>query len=76
MLVESLIKPKHKLYKQKYQQQGCEGGAVFVELGDMADLDGLGFGGFYLDGVGVLHYSVFVSGMPFLHYNGVGTFNQ
>ena len=66
LLVDFIIKPKRKLYKQEYQQQGCEGGALLVELGNITDLDGVGFDGFYLDGVGILHNSVFVGGMPFL----------
>ena len=74
--VESLIKPKHKLYKQKYQQKGCEGDAVFVEARDIADLDGLGFGGFYLDGVSACNLLFSPSSMPFLQIDRVGSYSH
>lgn len=70
-LLETLIKPKRKFYKQEYQQQGCKDGAVFVELGDIADLHCFGLGGFYLDGVGLGYFSITPTGMPLFQVNRV-----
>ena len=76
LLVESLIKHKCKSYKQEYQQQSCEGGAVLVKLGDITDLYGLYFGGFYLNGVGAsnLLFSPFC--MPLLQIDRVGSYSD
>ena len=74
--VESLIKPKHKLYKQKYQQNGCEGGAVLIETRDIADLDGFGLGGFYLDGVSAYYFLFSPFCMPLLQIDRVGSYSD
>ncbi len=76
MLVESLIKPKHKLYKQKYQQQGCEGGAVFVETGDIADFLCFCFYVFYLDGVCAYYLLFPPSCVPLLKIDRVGSYSD
>lgn len=76
MLVESLIKPKHKLYKQKYQQKGCEGGAVFVETGDIADFLCFYFYVFYLDGVCACYLLFPPSCVPLLKIDRVGSYSD
>ena len=74
--VESSVEVKRNSQKKVYQQQGCEGGAVLIETGDIADLDGIGFGGFYLDGVGEVNYSVFVSGVPLFEIDRIGSYSD
>ena len=76
MLVESLIKSKHKLYKQKYQQQGCEGGAVFVETGDIADFLCFYFYVFYLDGVCACYLLFPPSCVPLLKIDRIGSYSD
>ena len=71
--MESLIKPKHKLYKQKYQQNGCEGGAVFIETRDITDFLCFYFYVFYLDGVSSGNFLFSPSCVPLLQIDGVGT---
>ena len=71
--VESLIKPKHKLYKQKYQQNGCEGGAVLVKLGDIADFLCFYFYVFYLDGVSSGYFLFSPSCVPPFKIDRVGS---
>ena len=73
--MESSVEVKRNSQKKEYQQQSCEGGAVFIETGDIADLDGIGFGGFYLDGVGEVNYSVFVSGVPLFEIDCIGSYS-
>ena len=71
--VESLIKPKHILYKQKYQQNGCEGGAVFVETWDITDFLCFYFYVFYLDGVSADGLTVAPTGVPLLQIDSICT---
>ena len=67
---------KRNSQKKEYQQQSCEGGAVFIETRDITDLDGISFGVFYLDGVGEVNYSVFVSGVPLFEIDRIGSYSD
>lgn len=71
--METLVEPPCKAEQEEKEHEKGKGGAVLIERGDIADLDGLGAGGLHLDGVGVLHNAVAPTSVPFLQINGVGT---
>ena len=54
--MEMLVKEKHKLDKQEEKQQNCKGSAILIKTWNVADLDGFGLGGFYLDGVSAYNF--------------------
>ena len=70
--VESSVEVKRNSQKKDYQQQGCEGGAVFVELGDITDLDRFCLGCFHLDGVGAGYLLFAPTGVPLFKIDGIG----
>ena len=71
--MESSVEVKRNSQEKEYQQQGCEGGAVFVELGDITDFLCFYPYAFNLDGVGADGLAVAPPCMPFLQIDGIGT---
>ena len=73
--MESSVEVKRNSQKKEYQQQSCEGGAVFIETGDIADFLCLYFYVFYLDGVGACYLLFPPSCMPLLQIDRVGSYS-
>ena len=76
VLVESSVEIKRNSQKKVYQQQGCEGGAVFVETGNITDLLCFYFYVFYLNGVGAYYLLFAPYSMPFLQIDRVGSYSH
>ena len=66
------IEPACKAKKESNEDKDCKGGAVLVEGRDIADLDGLGAGCFYLDSVGMDDLFLTPTRVPLLQIHSVG----
>ena len=62
--METPIEPPCQTKQEGKEHKEGKGGAVLVERGYIADLDGLGAGCLHLDGVGVLHNAIPPTSMP------------
>ena len=71
-----LVKEKHKLDKQEEKQQNCKGGAILIKTWNVADLDGFGLGGFYLDGVSSGYFLFSPSCVPPFKIDRVGSYSD